>query len=152
VNGGESLWDVFISHASEDKDELARPLFQALTKRRLKVWYDEKSMMPGDKLVESIERGIKGSNYGVIIVSKDFLNGKWTKHELGTIFYKAVIQDKPVFTIWHKVTLLEVQAFSLDLAKTHALRSEMGIDKIADELVVRIKGLYSDISSLGEKV
>jgi hypothetical protein len=147
VNNSESLWDVFISHAKEDKEEIARPLFQALTKRRLKVWYDEISMKPGDVQVESIEKGIKGSNYGILIVSKDFLKSKWTKHEFLTILYKAVIQDKPIFTIWHKVTLSEVQAFSLDLARTHALRSEMGIDWISDELLVRIKGLSSDMKT-----
>ena len=29
-------WDVFISHASEDKDEIARPLAEELTKNGVK--------------------------------------------------------------------------------------------------------------------
>ena len=74
-----------MSYASEDKDELARPLFQALTKRRLKVWYDEKNILPGNRLVESIEMGIRRSDYGILIVSKAFIKNKWTKHEFGTI-------------------------------------------------------------------
>ena len=36
-------WDVFVSHASEDKNELARPLSEALRKKGLSVWYDEYS-------------------------------------------------------------------------------------------------------------
>jgi hypothetical protein len=152
VNSRESLWDVFISHASEDRDEIARPLFQALTKRRLKVWYDEHNILPGDKLIGSIERGIRGSDYGILIVSKAFLKSKWTRHELETILFKALDEEKPVFQIWHKVTLSEVKDFSLDLARTHAFRSEEGIDKISDKLVVYIKGLSPDIGALEEKV
>jgi hypothetical protein len=53
----------------------------SVQRERLKVWYDEISMKPGDIHVESIEKGIKGSNYGILIVSKDFLKSKWTKHE-----------------------------------------------------------------------
>ena len=34
-------YDVFISHASEDKNSVVRPLAEALVARGLKVWYDE---------------------------------------------------------------------------------------------------------------
>ena|ERR1035441_962014 len=34
-------WDVFISHASEDKATVARPLAELLRKAGLKVWLDE---------------------------------------------------------------------------------------------------------------
>lgn len=34
-------YDVFISHASKDKEEVARPLAEVLRRNRLSVWYDE---------------------------------------------------------------------------------------------------------------
>ena len=34
-------WDVFISHATEDKDDIARPLAQGLISYKLDVWFDE---------------------------------------------------------------------------------------------------------------
>lgn len=37
----ERPWDVFISHATEDKDEVVRPLAIALWHLGLRVWYDE---------------------------------------------------------------------------------------------------------------
>ena len=40
--------DVFISHASEDKDEIARPLADELIRRGLKVWFDEYELVLGD--------------------------------------------------------------------------------------------------------
>lgn len=33
-------WDVFICYASEDKEDLARPLAESLTQAGLKVWFD----------------------------------------------------------------------------------------------------------------
>ena len=43
-------YDVFISHASEDKEEVARPLAEALRKNGLSVWYDEFELKIGDSL------------------------------------------------------------------------------------------------------
>ena len=34
-------YDVFISHAAEDKEEVARPLAEVLRRNGLSVWYDE---------------------------------------------------------------------------------------------------------------
>jgi hypothetical protein len=148
-----SIWDVFISHAKEDSDQIARPLAKALIDRSLNVWYDENNSMPGYELVENIERGIGGSNYGIIIVTKDYMKNKWTKLEYNIIRYKARSQGKPVFSVWHEVTSSEVQSFSWGLASITAYKSEdMSIDRIADELAVSIKGLSAGVGSSGEKV
>src|SRR4051794_9592912 len=37
----DRTYDVFISHATEDKDEVVRPLAHALRERSVNVWYDE---------------------------------------------------------------------------------------------------------------
>lgn len=124
MNGGRAKWDVFISHAKEDNDQIARPLAKALTDRGLNVWYDENDMMQGYGLVDNIDRGISGSDYGIIIVSKDYIKNNWTKRESSIIRYKAVEQRKPVFSIWHKVTSAEVQSFSWDIASISAYKSE----------------------------
>lgn len=49
-------YDVFISHASEDKDEVVRPLATALRDKGVKVWYDEFEMKIGDSLVDEFRR------------------------------------------------------------------------------------------------
>ena len=50
VATGEESHDVFISHASEDKDAIVRPLANALISCGLKVWYDEFTLRIGDSL------------------------------------------------------------------------------------------------------
>jgi hypothetical protein len=153
MKSSNSIWDVFISHAKEGNNQIARPLTEALIDRNLNVWYDENNSMKGYELVENIERGIGGSNYGIIIVSKDYIKNDWTKIEYHIIRYKAVEERKPVFSIWHKVTSAEVQSFSWGLASITAYKSEeMTIDRIADGLTVSIKGLSAGIRTSGEKV
>jgi TIR domain len=51
-------WDVFISHASEDKDEVVRPLAYELQERGLRVWFDESELRIGDSLRRKIDQGI----------------------------------------------------------------------------------------------
>ena len=65
---GES-WDVFISHAHEDKTSLAAPLATELQTRNLRVWYDEFTLKVGDSLRRSIDRGLARSRFGIVILS-----------------------------------------------------------------------------------
>ena len=66
-------YDIFISHASENKKEIAKPLAQHLINLGFKVWYDDLSLKIGDSLRESIDKGIANSSYGFIIISKILL-------------------------------------------------------------------------------
>lgn len=50
-DSGVREYDVFISHASEDKDAVVRPLANALRNSGLRVWYDEFELRIGDSLV-----------------------------------------------------------------------------------------------------
>jgi hypothetical protein len=49
---------VFISHAGEDKDDVARPLAEGLQRLHIRVWFDEYSLKIGDSIWEGIERGL----------------------------------------------------------------------------------------------
>ena len=74
TNASNSEWDVFISHASEDKDDFVRPLADALRARGFSVWFDELTLKVGDSLRRSIDRGLARSRFGVVVVSPNFLN------------------------------------------------------------------------------
>ena len=53
-NSSQSVWDAFISHASEDKESLVRPLAVALQAAEVTVWYDAFTLTVGDSLRRSI--------------------------------------------------------------------------------------------------
>ena len=75
-------YDLFLSHASEDKDEVARPLAHLLQERGLSVWYDETELRIGDNLVAKLNAGISASRFGVLALSKAFFARQWTMYEL----------------------------------------------------------------------
>jgi hypothetical protein len=55
------LYDVFISHANEDKETFVRSLAIELDRLGLKVWYDETAIDLGDSLRRKIDEGLAAS-------------------------------------------------------------------------------------------
>lgn len=128
-------WDVFISHASEDKDEFVRELAEHLIKLGVKVWYDEFTLKLGDSLIDSINYGLSQSNYGIIVISPDFLVKKWTDIEYKSLLNKEEKGKKSILPIWHKVNAEEVKKFSLYLVDKFSLNTaKLSVEKIAIEI------------------
>lgn len=128
-------YDVFISHASEDKDEVVRPLANALREKGIKVWYDEFEMKIGDSLRRKIDKGLANSRFGIVVVSKDFIKKGWTNYELDGIITKAISGEQIVLPIWHNITKREVIDFSPSLADKLARNTAINtIDEIASEI------------------
>jgi histidyl-tRNA synthetase len=131
----EKKFDVFISHASEDKDEVVRPLANALRDEGLKVWYDEFEMKIGDSLRRKIDKGLANSRFGVVVLSKEFIKKGWTNYELDGIITKSVTGEQVVLPIWHNITKKEVIDFSPSLADKLARNtSSYTVEEIATEI------------------
>ena len=129
--------DVFLSHASEDKDDIARPLKDALEARGVTVWFDELKIKVGQSIRQEIEAGIAGCRFGVVIISPHFFAKQWTQAELDALFGKKMDSGRNlVLPIWHHVSKDEVQRHSPLLAGVLALNTAVStIDEIADGLV-----------------
>lgn len=128
-------YDVFISHATEDKDEIVRPLAKALLEKGVKVWYDEFEMRIGDSLRRKIDKGLANSRFGVVVISKDFIKKGWTNYELDGIITKAVSGEQILLPIWHNITKKEVIDFSPSLADKLARNTAINtVDEIAAEI------------------
>lgn len=129
--------DVFLSHASEDKDDIARPLKEALEARGLTVWFDEIKIKVGQSIRQEIEKGIAHARFGVVILSPDFFAKQWTQAELDALFSKKMVSgENLILPIWHRVTKDQVNAQSPLLAGILALNSSlMTIDEMADALL-----------------
>ena len=68
----DMLYDVFICHASEDKEAFVRPLAAILQESHLEVWYDEFALSVGDSVRRAIDRGLAQSRYGIVVLSPSF--------------------------------------------------------------------------------
>lgn len=133
--GGEERWDVFISHASEDKDTFVRPLVTALAQLGVNLWFDEFEMKVGDSISSSIDRGFARSNYGLVILSPSFLKKAWPDYELRGLISRDLRNHKVLLPIWHGVTHQQILDFSPSLADKLAINSS-GMS--ASDIAIRI--------------
>lgn len=128
-------FDVFISHASEDKDDVVRPLAAALKGHGLEVWYDEYELKIGDSLRRKIDSGLAKSKFGIVVLSKSFLNKGWTNYELDGLVTKSVTQEQVLLPIWHNISKKEVIDYSPSLADKLARNTSMyTVEDIAAEI------------------
>lgn len=137
------LYDVFICHASEDKEAFVRPLADALINRHVEVWYDEFALSLGDSIRRAIDRGLAQSRFGVVVLSPDFFAKNWPQYELDGLLGKEMAgKDKVILPVWHNVTHDVVALYSPALAERYAARSSCGLSSVADEIlkVVRPQG------------
>jgi hypothetical protein len=133
-------WDVFVSHASEDKNDVARPLFEALASFGVQVWFDEAELRIGDSLRRKIDQGLAHSAFGVVIFSAAFFAKGWPQYELDGIVTRTVAGEQNLLPIWHKVTKDEVRAQSPSLAdKVARSTAEFTIAEIAEEIARRVR-------------
>jgi hypothetical protein len=133
-------FDVFISHASEDKKDIASPLAFELSKRRYKVWYDDYQLELGDNLRQEIDKGLLSCRYGVVILSHKFFSKAWTRRELDSL---VALEDsdgrKRIIPVLHHMKHQEVAAYSPIIAARITASSEQGIESLANEIVRVLK-------------
>jgi hypothetical protein len=125
---------LFLSHASEDKEDFVRPLRDQLLKEGFDPWYDEDSLIVGQSLLQQISRGLKSSNYGIVVLSPHFFIKKWPQEELDGLFALETKERKLIIPIWHNVTVGEVREYSAILAGRVASISAKGIDQVIADI------------------
>ena len=135
-------YDIFISHASEDKMSVAHPLAELLTKAGLKVWLDAQELTLGDSLRRKIDNGLSKSAYGVVILSRDFFKKEWPQKELDALVAREDGREKVILPIRHNLSHAEILSFSPLLADRLSTNTSSGIDAVANEI---LKAVRSDI-------
>ncbi len=137
----DAAFDVFISHASEDKDSLVRPLAEELAGRGVEVWYDEFELRVGDSLRRKIDSGIARSRFGIVVLSNPFFSKGWTQYELDGLVTMSVSGRQGLLPLWHGVSKDDVVGYSPSLADKVALRTaDSTIEEIADEIAAVVLG------------
>jgi TIR domain len=128
-------WDAFISHASEDKDSFVRPLSHALKALGANVWYDEFSLKLGDSLSASIDMGLAKSQFGIVVLSKAFIEKPWPKRELQGLVAGEIGGRSTTIPVWHGLTSQDVLEFSPSLADKFAVTTA---GKTVDQIALQI--------------
>ena|SRR5215469_3300869 len=124
-------WDLFISHASEDKADVAAPLARLLEAAGLRVWLDERELRIGDSLRGQIDDGLGRSRFGVVVLSPRFLEKRWTRNELDALFVTESASETRLLPVWHGVTASELAKHSPLLAGRVAASTSAGLGEVA---------------------
>ena len=127
--------DIFLSHATEDKAAIARPLYIALKRAGIKVWFDEAELTMGDSLRRQIDEGLARCRFGVVILSRKFFAKDWPQKELdGLVARENASGEKAILPVWHKLTKTQVARFSPTLADRLAGNSKEGIKALVAKI------------------
>ncbi len=126
-------WDVFLSHASEDKQTVAWPLTEALRRLGVRVWLDKFQIDIGDSLRRKIDQGLANSRFGVVILSELFLTKHWTGSELDALW-----ELDAVLPVWHGIDKKTLMKYSPLLAGKVGISTSEGIDVVARTVAARV--------------
>ena len=75
-SGGTKQPDTFICHASEDKDFMALPLYEALSEAGVYAWLDESEIRLGDSIRQKIDDGLANCRSATVIPVQAILQEK----------------------------------------------------------------------------
>ncbi|HEY9046837.1 MAG TPA: toll/interleukin-1 receptor domain-containing protein [Ohtaekwangia sp.] len=131
-------YDVFISHAVEDKIPIANELCALLEKRGLCIWYSGRELHVGDDIIKAIEAGIKQSRFGVVIISPNYLKAVWALREFHALLEKEKAGIKVLLPVLYDITPEELAVAHPPMANMYAISATIGIDNVAEKLVEEI--------------
>ena len=150
IKKDDFTYDVFLSHASEDKDNVARPLAELLQERGLRVWYDEFELRIGDNLVAKLNAGISTSRFGIIVLSQSFFAKRWTNYELDMLEHLWVTEERMLFSIWHGIEMEQIRAYRVFLANLVGRSTDAyTIEEIANEIHEIVIAYYAGQLAMG---
>lgn len=128
-------FEVFISHATEDKDGVVRALAHALNERDVKVWYDEFELRVGDSLRRKIDSGLARSRFGLVVLSHAFFAKDWPQYELDGLVTLEMAGRQRILPVWHEISKEDVMGYSPSLADKIGLSTTLyTAEEIAEEI------------------
>lgn len=140
-------YDVFISHANKDKEELIESLYQSLNKLGIKIFYDKESLEWGDNWKDRILDGTKKAEFAIIVISENFFDREWTERELVEFLNKQNRNgQKLILPILHNITIEQLKSKYPSIADIQALdSSKYNCDEItiqfARQLIKKLKNI-----------
>ncbi len=136
----EKKWDVFISHASEDKADVAMPLARALSSRGISVWIDRSELTLGDSLRRKIDEGLAKSRFGVVILSHAFFRKDWPQKELDGLFARETNGVKAILPVVLGMTRDELVATSPMMSDRLHARWDDGVESVVAMIATVVRG------------
>jgi hypothetical protein len=123
----------FVSYAGEDR-EVAEAIARDLTNLGVPTFYDRDSLEPGDSIVDRIHDALARADFGVLVVSPDFLQKDWPQQETRQLVRDYIEGRTRLLPVWHNVTPDQVREHQPALADIWAVNTENGLRAVVREL------------------
>lgn len=143
--GLTAMYDVFISHANQDKTAYVDDLKKSLDKLNIQVFYDKDTLEWGDNWKNKILEGVKKAEFAIIVISDNFFGREWTEKELMDFLNRQNQKgQKIILPILHEISVEKLQEKYPAIADIQALDSskytcdEIAL-KFAAQLIKRLK-------------
>ncbi len=144
----ETTFDVFISHAYEDKNSFTNELAVALKDRGLKVWYSGFELKLGDSITNSVNKALKNAQFAIVVISPVYLEKQWAMNELHGLFNQPS-ERKRLLPILHNISMDEIKIHLPLLADRYAISTDKGLDFIVHNVVEVITGKIDSEKDFG---
>jgi hypothetical protein len=132
---------VYLAHASEDHDTLAKPLAESLMAKGIEVWFDEWEIRTGDSLRRRMEEGLANCTHFVVLLTPNSLHKPWVETEIDAGFIRSVGGESRFMGLRAGIGVNDLSPFLRTLRCP-----EVHLDQ-ADE----VEGLIADIHGVSRK-
>lgn len=123
------LRDVFLCHAWDDRQGVAKELHELLVAAGVKVWFSEKDLGLGVPMMRAIDKGLANSRIGLVLVTPALLE-RLPKEGVADKELSVLLAGNQLVPIVHKTTYAALRNVSPMLA------SRSGLDTAEDSLLV----------------
>lgn len=138
-------YDVFVSHANDNKQSFVDSLFDGLGRLRINIWYDSSEIDWGDNLKDKIMEGLEKCRFGIVVLSPEFIGRKWTEKELLELLNRQNERhEKVVLPLLYNLTVEQMVAKypALSSIKARVITAdEDASDVVIDFARIMIKAL-----------
>lgn len=123
------LRDVFLCHAWDDRQGVAKDLHDLLVAAGVKVWFSEKDLGLGVPMMRAIDKGLANSRIGLVLVTPALLD-RLPKEGVADKELSALLAGNQLVPIVHNTTYVALRNVSPLLA------SRSGLDTGEDSMTV----------------
>lgn len=123
------LRDVFLCHAWDDRQGLAKELHDLLVAAGVKVWFSEKDLGLGVPMMRAIDKGLANSRIGLVLVTPALL-ARLPKEGVADKELSVLLARNQLVPIVHNTTYEDLRNVSPLLA------SRSGLDTTEDSMAV----------------
>lgn len=126
-------FDVFISHANNDKPIIVEDLYTSLKLLGIRIFYDKESLEWGDNWKKRILEGTSKAEFAIIVISENFFDREWTEIELREFLNRQNKNgQKLILPILHGITPNDLRQRYPSVADIQAISSaDYTCDQIA---------------------